>query len=48
MTPSQNTYRPQAARGEVQLGTEVTMIRTPAVLTLLEAARLDFARVDIR
>src|SRR5881396_917075 len=42
-----NAYRVRAERGEVQLGTWVTMIRTPAVLTLLKAAGLDFARVDM-
>lgn len=42
-----NAYRVRAERGEVQLGTWVTMIRTPAVLTLLQAAGLDFARVDM-
>ena len=34
-------------RGEVQIGTWVTMVRTPSVLMLLKAAGLDFARVDI-
>jgi 2-keto-3-deoxy-L-rhamnonate aldolase RhmA len=42
-----NAYRTRAERGEVQLGTWITMIRTPAVLTLLQAAGLDFARVDM-
>jgi len=42
-----NHYRVRAERGEVQVGTWVTMIRTPAVLTLLRAAGLDFARVDM-
>jgi 2-keto-3-deoxy-L-rhamnonate aldolase RhmA len=42
-----NTYRRRAERGEVQVGTWITMIRTPAVLTLLQAAGLDFARVDM-
>ena len=42
-----NDYRTRAERGEVQLGTWITMIRTPAVLTLLKAAGLDFARVDM-
>jgi 2-keto-3-deoxy-L-rhamnonate aldolase RhmA len=42
-----NAYRVRAERGEVQIGTWVTMIRTPAVLTLLKSARLDFARVDM-
>ena len=42
-----NAYRTRAERGELQLGTWITMIRTPAVLTLLKAAGLDFARVDM-
>jgi 2-keto-3-deoxy-L-rhamnonate aldolase RhmA len=42
-----NAYRARAARGEVQIGTWVTMIRTPSVLTLLQAAGLDFVRVDM-
>ncbi len=42
-----NAYQERAERGEVQLGTWVTMIRTPAVLTLLKATGLDFARVDM-
>ena len=44
---NENAYRTRAERGEVQLGTWITMIRTPAVLTLLQAAGLDFARVDM-
>ena len=42
-----NAYRARAERGEVQIGTWVTMIRTPAVLTLLRSAGLDFVRVDM-
>src|SRR5258705_13168083 len=42
-----NAYRTRSERGEVQLGTWVTMIRTPAVFTLLQAAGLDFVRVDM-
>jgi 2-keto-3-deoxy-L-rhamnonate aldolase RhmA len=42
-----NAYRTRAEQGHVQIGTWVTMIRTPAVLTLLRAAGLDFARVDM-
>ena len=42
-----NAYRTRAEQGQVQLGTWITMIRTPAVLTLLQAAGLDFARVDM-
>jgi 2-keto-3-deoxy-L-rhamnonate aldolase RhmA len=44
---NENGYRARAERGEVQIGTWVTMIRTPAVLTLLRAVGLDFARVDM-
>ena len=39
----ENAYRARAERGEVQIGTWITMIRTPAVLTLLQAAGLDYA-----
>jgi 2-keto-3-deoxy-L-rhamnonate aldolase RhmA len=42
-----NAYRVRAEKGQVQIGTWITMIRTPAVLTLLKAAGLDFARVDM-
>ena len=42
-----NAYRARSERGEVQIGTWVTMIRTPAVLTLLQSAGLDFVRVDM-
>lgn len=44
---NENGYRVRAERGEVQVGTWLTMIRTPAVLTLLQAAGLDFVRVDM-
>src|SRR5215468_6891408 len=44
---NENAYRARAERGEIQLGTWVTMIRTPAVLTLLKAAGLDFARINM-
>src|SRR5713101_2109883 len=43
----ENAYRVRAERGEVQIGTWVIMICTPAVLTLLKAAGLDFARIDM-
>jgi 2-keto-3-deoxy-L-rhamnonate aldolase RhmA len=42
-----NAYRTRAERGEVQIGTWITMIRTPSILTLLQAAGLDFVRVDM-
>ncbi len=35
------------ARGEVQIGTWVTMVRNPSILMLLKAAEVDFARVDM-
>ena len=38
---NENAYRVRAERGEIQIGTWVTMIRTPAVLTLLRAAGPD-------
>ena len=44
---NENGYRARAERGEVQIGTWITMIRTPSVLTLLQAAGLDFVRVDM-
>ena len=42
-----NAYRMRSERGEVQIGTWITMVRTPAVLTLLRASGLDFARLDM-
>jgi 2-keto-3-deoxy-L-rhamnonate aldolase RhmA len=42
-----NHYRARAERGEVQIGTWVTLIRTPSILTLLKAAGLDYVRVDM-
>ena len=44
---NENAYRVRAERGEVQIGTWVNMIRTPGVFTLLQAAGLDFVRVDM-
>ena len=43
----ENAYRARAERGLVQIGTWITMIRTPSVLTLLQAAGLDYARLDL-
>jgi 2-keto-3-deoxy-L-rhamnonate aldolase RhmA len=42
-----NPIRAAIARGEAQIGTWVNLIRSPAVLPLLKAAGLDFARVDM-
>jgi 2-keto-3-deoxy-L-rhamnonate aldolase RhmA len=44
---TENRLRVRAARGEVQIGTWITMVRTPGILTLLQAAGLDFARIDM-
>jgi 2-keto-3-deoxy-L-rhamnonate aldolase RhmA len=45
--PPENAYRARSERGEVQIGTWITMIRTPSVLTLLQSAGLDYARLDL-
>ena len=42
-----NPLRAALERGELQIGTWVNMIRTPAILPLLKAAGLDFARIDM-
>lgn len=42
-----NPMRAGVERGELQIGTWVQMSRNPATLTLLKAAGLDFARVDM-
>ncbi len=43
----ENDYRARAERGELQIGTWITMIRTPSILTLLQTAGLDYARLDM-
>lgn len=42
-----NPMRAGVERGEVQIGTWLTLVRTPAILALLQAAGLDFARVNM-
>lgn len=42
-----NPMRAGVERGEVQIGTWLTMVRNPAILALMKAAGLDFARVDM-
>ena len=42
-----NPMRAALERGELQIGTWVNLVRNPAILTLLKAAGLDFARVDM-
>lgn len=45
MTP--NRMRAGIMRGEPQIGTWLTLVRNPAILSLMKAAGLDFARVDM-
>ena len=42
-----NPLKKALSEGRIQIGTWVNMIRNPAVLTLLQAAGLDYARVDM-
>jgi 2-keto-3-deoxy-L-rhamnonate aldolase RhmA len=42
-----NPMKAALAAGRVQLGTWINLVRNPAVLTLLQAAGLDYARVDM-
>lgn len=42
-----NTMRAGLERGEPQIGTWLTMVRNPEILSLMKAAGLDFARVDM-
>ena len=42
-----NRIRAGVERGELQIGTWINLIRNPAILPLLKAAGLDFARVDM-
>lgn len=42
-----NPIRAAVERGELQIGTWVNMARNPAILPLLKAAGLDFARIDM-
>lgn len=42
-----NPMKAGVLRGDAQFGTWVNMIRNPAILPLLKAAGLDFARIDM-
>src|SRR6478609_4798896 len=42
-----NPMKAAVARGELQIGTWVNLVRNPAILTLLKNAGLDFARIDM-
>ncbi|MGE0416171.1 MAG: HpcH/HpaI aldolase/citrate lyase family protein [Acetobacteraceae bacterium] len=45
--PRINPMRAALMRGQPQIGTWLTMVRNPAILSLMKAAGLDFARVDM-
>jgi len=42
-----NRLKAAVERGEAQIGTWLTLVRNPAILTLMKSAGLDFARVDM-
>lgn len=42
-----NPFRAGIERGEPQIGTWLTLVRNPAILSLMKATGLDFARVDM-
>lgn len=42
-----NPLKAGLLRGEPQIGTWLTLVRTPAILSLMKSAGLDFARVDM-
>jgi 2-keto-3-deoxy-L-rhamnonate aldolase RhmA len=47
MTIKRNPMKAALAAGRVQLGTWINLVRNPAVLTMLQAAGLDYARLDM-
>jgi 2-keto-3-deoxy-L-rhamnonate aldolase RhmA len=47
MAVAANPLKAALAEGRVQLGTWINLVRNPAILTLLQAAGLDYARVDM-
>src|ERR671919_513209 len=47
MPPKTNPMKAALAAGQVQIGTWINLVRNPAILTLLKAAGLDYARVDM-
>jgi 2-keto-3-deoxy-L-rhamnonate aldolase RhmA len=44
---TKNPLKSALAAGQVQVGTWVNLIRSPAILTLLQSAGLDYARIDM-
>ena len=47
MPIAQNPMKAALAAGQIQIGTWINLVRNPAVLTLMKAAGLDYARVDM-
>jgi 2-keto-3-deoxy-L-rhamnonate aldolase RhmA len=47
MAQPKNPLKAALARGEAQVGTWLNLVRNPAVLVLIKAAGLDYARVDM-
>lgn len=47
MPVTANPLKLALAENRVQIGTWINMVRNPAILTLLQAAGLDYARVDM-
>jgi 2-keto-3-deoxy-L-rhamnonate aldolase RhmA len=47
MAMKTNPMKAALAAGRVQIGTWINLVRNPAVLTLLQAAGLDYARLDM-
>src|SRR5919109_5401503 len=47
MAITTNPMQAALAAGRVQIGTWINLVRNPAVLTLLKAAGLDYARLDM-
>lgn len=44
---NKNGLRQGISRGQVQMGSWVEMVHNPAILTMMKAAGLDFARIDL-
>jgi 2-keto-3-deoxy-L-rhamnonate aldolase RhmA len=47
MPVRKNPLKAALAEGTVQVGTWINLVKTPAVLTLLQSAGLDYARIDM-
>ena len=42
-----NPFKVDLAKGRVQIGTWINMVRNPSILTLLKNTGLDYARIDM-